>query len=188
MSKKSGAGKKLKALAEAAAAVAAESASTAAAAEPGSTDGPGSTDLPVPTDLPGLSGPDVPPGERPILLAPLSAPSRPRDPPPQEPDTALLTARLDRLDHVLAVVRDRSDPAIAASVADSVVTVRERLALGVDHTVVALVGGTGSGKSSLFNAIARLPSPRWACFGRRRRRSARASGEARRTACSTGSR
>ena len=28
--------------------------------------------------------------------------------------------------------------------------------LGVDHTVVALVGGTGSGKSSLFNAICRL--------------------------------
>ena len=197
MSKKSGAGKKLRALAEAAAAVAAESAPTAAsrpaafepasfdpaafepapfapvveperaaaAAEPGPTDGPGPgstdglgpTDLPVPTDLPGLSGPEVPPAERPILLAPLSAPSLPRDPPPQDPDTALLTARLDRLDHVLAVVRDRSDPAIAASVADSVVTVRERLALGVDHTVVALVGGTGSGKSSVFNAIARLP-------------------------------
>src|SRR5450759_4241188 len=197
MSKKSGAGKKLRALAEAAAAVAAESAPTAAsrpaafepasfdpaafepapfapvveperaaaAAEPGPTDGPGPgstdglgpADLPVPTDLPGLSGPEVPPAERPILLAPLSAPSLPRDPPPQAPDTALLTARLDRLDHVLAVVRDRSDPVIAASVADSVVTVRERLALGVDHTVVALVGGTGSGKSSLFNAIARLP-------------------------------
>ncbi|MEK8225143.1 GTPase [Oerskovia sp. M15] len=34
--------------------------------------------------------------------------------------------------------------------------VRERLALGVDHTVVALAGGTGSGKSSLFNRISRL--------------------------------
>jgi GTP-binding protein EngB required for normal cell division len=30
----------------------------------------------------------------------------------------------------------------------------ERLALGVDHTIVALAGGTGSGKSTLFNAIA----------------------------------
>lgn len=30
----------------------------------------------------------------------------------------------------------------------------ERLALGVDHTVVALAGGTGSGKSTLFNALA----------------------------------
>ncbi|NCT91616.1 ABC transporter, partial [Cellulomonas sp. APG4] len=34
--------------------------------------------------------------------------------------------------------------------------VAERLELGVDHTVVALVGGTGSGKSSLFNALAGL--------------------------------
>ncbi|WP_035063126.1 GTPase, partial [Cellulomonas bogoriensis] len=34
--------------------------------------------------------------------------------------------------------------------------VRDRLRLGVDHTVVALVGGTGSGKSSLFNALTGL--------------------------------
>ncbi|MDR1824342.1 MAG: 50S ribosome-binding GTPase [Bifidobacteriaceae bacterium] len=33
---------------------------------------------------------------------------------------------------------------------------RERLARGVDHTIVALEGGTGSGKSSLFNAIAEM--------------------------------
>ena len=32
----------------------------------------------------------------------------------------------------------------------------ERLDLGVDHTIVALIGGTGSGKSSLFNAISGL--------------------------------
>ncbi len=31
-----------------------------------------------------------------------------------------------------------------------------RLELGVHHTVVALVGGTGSGKSSMFNALTRL--------------------------------
>lgn len=36
---------------------------------------------------------------------------------------------------------------------DSVVT---RLELGVHHTVIALVGGTGSGKSSTFNALTRL--------------------------------
>ncbi|HET8659364.1 MAG TPA: GTPase, partial [Micromonosporaceae bacterium] len=32
----------------------------------------------------------------------------------------------------------------------------QRLALSRDHTVVALAGATGSGKSSLFNALARL--------------------------------
>ncbi|QOR71963.1 50S ribosome-binding GTPase [Ruania alkalisoli] len=34
--------------------------------------------------------------------------------------------------------------------------VMRRLELGVDYTVVALVGGTGSGKSSLFNAVSHL--------------------------------
>ncbi|UFU04053.1 50S ribosome-binding GTPase [Ruania suaedae] len=34
--------------------------------------------------------------------------------------------------------------------------VARRLELGVDYTVVALVGGTGSGKSSLFNAVSHL--------------------------------
>jgi GTP-binding protein EngB required for normal cell division len=34
--------------------------------------------------------------------------------------------------------------------------VRERLELGVDHTIVALAGGTGSGKSSVFNALSGL--------------------------------
>lgn len=34
--------------------------------------------------------------------------------------------------------------------------IEERLALGVDHTIVALAGGTGSGKSSTFNAISGL--------------------------------
>ncbi|WP_225754008.1 GTPase [Actinotalea sp. Marseille-Q4924] len=47
----------------------------------------------------------------------------------------------------------------------SLAAVRERLALGVDHTVVALVGGTGSGKSSLFNALSGL---RFADVGARR--------------------
>ncbi len=32
----------------------------------------------------------------------------------------------------------------------------DRLALSRDHTVVALAGATGSGKSSLFNALAKL--------------------------------
>ena len=81
----------------------------------------------------------------------------PVQPPEPGSDTALLSARLDRLDGVLAVAADRSDPEIAAWVADSIATVRERLALGVDYTVGALVGGTGSGKSSLFNAISGLP-------------------------------
>ncbi|MET0788353.1 MAG: GTPase [Cellulomonas sp.] len=71
-------------------------------------------------------------------------------------DTAALTVRVDALDRALAVGGPRLAPAVVAGVVATVDSVRERLALGVDHTVVALVGGTGSGKSSLFNAICRL--------------------------------
>jgi GTP-binding protein EngB required for normal cell division len=71
-------------------------------------------------------------------------------------DTAALTARVERLEEALTLGGSRLDPAVAERVAASVARVRERLALGVDHTIVALVGGTGSGKSSLFNAICGL--------------------------------
>lgn len=71
-------------------------------------------------------------------------------------DTAALTRRLTRLDEALAVGGDRIDPATATRVRAIGDRVRARLALGVDHTVVALLGGTGSGKSSLFNAVAGL--------------------------------
>jgi energy-coupling factor transporter ATP-binding protein EcfA2 len=69
---------------------------------------------------------------------------------------AELTARTDALDEALGIAGGRVGPDVATRVAASVAQVRERLSLGVDHTLVALVGGTGSGKSSLFNAIARL--------------------------------
>ena len=71
-------------------------------------------------------------------------------------DTAALTARVDALDRALAVGGARLTPEVVARVVATVDSVRERLELGVDHTVVALVGGTGSGKSSLFNAICGL--------------------------------
>ena len=71
-------------------------------------------------------------------------------------ETTLLTARADALDRALTVADGRVSPQTAARVSSTVDGVRARLALGVDHTVVALVGGTGSGKSSLFNAISGL--------------------------------
>lgn len=39
---------------------------------------------------------------------------------------------------------------------ESLGSIERRLDLGVDHTIVALAGGTGSGKSSTFNAISGL--------------------------------
>lgn len=50
--------------------------------------------------------------------------------------------------------------------------VGSRLELGVEHTVVALVGGTGSGKSSTFNAVSQLE---FADVGARRPTTSRAS-------------
>ncbi|WP_454044321.1 ABC transporter [Cellulosimicrobium sp. Marseille-Q8652] len=69
---------------------------------------------------------------------------------------AQLRARTEDLERAVDLAGDRLDPAVAAQVRDAVGGVRERLALGVDHTVVALAGGTGSGKSSLFNRVSRL--------------------------------
>ena len=69
---------------------------------------------------------------------------------------AQLRARVDDLARAVDLAGDRLDPAVAAQVRDAIGGVRERLALGVDHTVVALAGGTGSGKSSLFNRVSRL--------------------------------
>ena len=71
-------------------------------------------------------------------------------------DTADLARRLDALLDALAVAGERVSPAVVQRVRTAADQVRERLALGVDQTVVALAGGTGSGKSSLFNAVAGL--------------------------------
>ncbi|MEG3615060.1 GTPase [Isoptericola haloaureus] len=69
---------------------------------------------------------------------------------------ATLRARTEDLAEALALAGPRLDSVTAQRVQTAVDGVRQRLALGVDHTVVALAGGTGSGKSSLFNKISRL--------------------------------
>jgi energy-coupling factor transporter ATP-binding protein EcfA2 len=67
-----------------------------------------------------------------------------------------LTDRLEALSRYLRVV----DPYLPDNDLVAAHTLVERagsrLALSQDHTVVALAGSTGSGKSSLFNALARL--------------------------------
>jgi GTP-binding protein EngB required for normal cell division len=69
----------------------------------------------------------------------------------------------DQLTHRIAALRRFLDGVGGHVPADRLAAARtvldragERLALSRDHTVVALAGATGSGKSSLFNAIARL--------------------------------
>lgn len=67
-----------------------------------------------------------------------------------------LRDRTDQLQEAVDLAGVRLDPAIVTPVRQAITGVRERLSLGVDHTVVALAGGTGSGKSSLFNRLSRL--------------------------------
>src|SRR4051794_40976549 len=71
-------------------------------------------------------------------------------------DAPQLVERLDALARFLRV----ADPYLPDNDLVAAHTLVERagsrLALSLDHTVVALAGSTGSGKSSLFNALARL--------------------------------
>lgn len=65
-----------------------------------------------------------------------------------------LSERLDALDGAVRLVEGRlpvDDVALAATV---VARSRERLRHGTHHTVIALAGPTGAGKSTVFNALA----------------------------------
>lgn len=64
-----------------------------------------------------------------------------------------LTERSEALRSALDIGGDELDPAAAGSARSVVDKVQERWALKGGRTVVALAGATGSGKSSLFNAI-----------------------------------
>jgi GTP-binding protein EngB required for normal cell division len=71
-------------------------------------------------------------------------------------DATALAGGIDRLEQAAGLIETRLGRAAAADLLAVCGRLRERLARGVDHTVVALEGGTGSGKSSLFNAIAEM--------------------------------
>lgn len=67
-----------------------------------------------------------------------------------------LRARVEEIRGALERGGDRFEPALTDRAHADLDRVLERLDLGVDHSVVALVGGTGSGKSSTFNALTTL--------------------------------
>jgi GTP-binding protein EngB required for normal cell division len=77
---------------------------------------------------------------------------------PQQVAEQNLSARLDALAELIRIARPREgqDGFAASLLDDSEALLRragERLRLSANHTVVALAGGTGSGKSTLFNAL-----------------------------------
>lgn len=62
--------------------------------------------------------------------------------------------RMEQLQRVLEFGGDQLEPEARERAEQVARRTGERLALGLDHTVVAFAGATGSGKSSLFNALA----------------------------------
>jgi GTP-binding protein EngB required for normal cell division len=71
-------------------------------------------------------------------------------------DAQQLVDRIDALSRFLRVVDPYLPDGDLVAAHTLVERAGSRLALSQDHTVVALAGSTGSGKSSLFNALARL--------------------------------
>ncbi len=65
-----------------------------------------------------------------------------------------LEKRAAAIEHALQVGGSRLDPEAVSSAEAVIERTGERLRLGPQFTIVALVGATGSGKSSLFNALA----------------------------------
>jgi GTP-binding protein EngB required for normal cell division len=73
------------------------------------------------------------------------------------PQTASLPDRLSSLDRAVGLAGDRFSAAETAPARALLQRARQRLGRSPLHTVVALAGGTGSGKSSLFNALVGVP-------------------------------
>lgn len=68
-------------------------------------------------------------------------------------ETRVLGERVARLRSSMEWASEAIPPDVRDEVHATIERCAERLAMGVDFTVVALAGGTGSGKSSLFNAL-----------------------------------
>lgn len=66
------------------------------------------------------------------------------------------SARIEGLRTAAEAARGRLDDALVDEAVEVAGRAAARLSLGADHTVVALAGATGSGKSSTFNALAGL--------------------------------
>jgi GTP-binding protein EngB required for normal cell division len=67
-----------------------------------------------------------------------------------------LSSRLAALETALDAARGRLDPALIRDAEETLARAHGRIRLSPEHTIVALAGATGSGKSSLFNRLCGL--------------------------------
>lgn len=68
-------------------------------------------------------------------------------------DSTSLTDRIDALADALDRAAPHLDPEVIAEARSIVAKARARVGHGTEHTVIALAGSTGVGKSSMFNAV-----------------------------------
>ena len=66
---------------------------------------------------------------------------------------ASIAVRLQHLDEAIDLARGRASDEVVGAADELVDRAGHRLSIAGDHTVVALAGATGSGKSSTFNAV-----------------------------------
>lgn len=71
------------------------------------------------------------------------------------PELATLDRRLEAMRRVVELSDGRLDDELVGRCRSIIDSGAQRARFGAEHTVVALAGATGSGKSSLFNALAR---------------------------------
>ncbi|RKT04765.1 50S ribosome-binding GTPase [Streptomyces sp. 3211.6] len=74
--------------------------------------------------------------------------------PPLSPEAQALRSRLDALRQLVGLSRTRLDGKTLAEAGRVLDEAAARRGLSAQHTVVAVAGATGSGKSTLFNALA----------------------------------
>src|SRR4051812_26926576 len=70
-----------------------------------------------------------------------------------KPEASLLEARLEALNSAAELAEDVLPKAEFAPINDVLERASTRRSLSAEHTVVGFFGATGSGKSSLFNAV-----------------------------------
>ncbi|THJ04643.1 ABC transporter, partial [Nocardioides sp.] len=75
-------------------------------------------------------------------------------PPRVSPQGGDLQRRIDGLEAAVAAARGRLDDELLDEVEASVARSTQRLRTSATHTIVAIAGSTGSGKSTTFNALA----------------------------------
>ncbi|MFG2297174.1 GTPase [Streptomyces sp. NPDC048603] len=75
-------------------------------------------------------------------------------PPPLSPEARALRTRLDALRQLIGLSRTRLDGTTLAEAGRILDEAAARRGLSAQHTVVAIAGATGSGKSTLFNSLA----------------------------------